>query len=411
MNLLLYRLIRICLQAVVVAVLCSFAVMSRADTNQNSNNTAYQAPLQVASKLQVTGTAERLSIDAEHADVQSVLKAVLKQAGKQFQPDGAVTGQVTLLLTDQPLDTLLRGICGQTFLRFRRDPADGIYRFTRDDEAIKTAFVRLNALNSVLRMQLRDMGLDVPEDGRFGIDAKTSAESPAGDVGAKKDLGVGPAAAGLSKRNRTALGYGGGLAQRTAGKGRSNDGSLAGDANGLAQIHSNFAVQSMVDQLGGTARSLALQNQNVQEYEAFLRRNSLVGFNISAEKPAPVADVLTQFSQQANVPVLVDQSVPNSLRFRIWGTLSPRPLGEALNILAPVARLQWRWIGNTVFVFPTPDFQVLFGDPTNTSGHSSSSRSNSAVCRLLRRERRAEKALLRTISLISAPFDLRPILR
>lgn len=363
-----------------ILALGSLAGISRADEAQNINNSAYQTPIQIASKLQVTGTAEKLSLDADHADVQSALKAILKQAGKQFQPDANVTGQVTLLLTDQPLDTVLRAICEQTYLRYQRDPSDGIYRFTRDDEAIKAAFTRLNALNARLRQQLRDMGFEVPDDNRLLADVKSQAgvagrmdslaeKKESKDTLEKSDFAKskagepGPAGpAGATVPLRSASGRGGAALPQAD---KSGFGGVR-DPSATPNIHSNFVDQGTVDQYIGNNRSFGM---NAQDYQQFLRKNSLVGFNIPAEKPAPVADVLMQFSQQANVPIFIDQSVPNSLRFRIWGSLAPRPLAEALNILAPVAHLQWRWVGNTVFVFPTPDFQVTFGDlnlPNNT---------------------------------------------
>lgn len=44
------------------------------------------------------------------------------------------------------------------------------------------------------------------------------------------------------------------------------------------------------------------------------------------------------------------------------GTLSPRPLTDALNILAPYARLEWRWLGDSVFVTTMPEFELLLQD-------------------------------------------------
>ena len=54
--------------------------------------------------------------------------------------------------------------------------------------------------------------------------------------------------------------------------------------------------------------------------------------------------------------------MPNGSKFTLRGSISPRPLPEALNILTRYARLEWRWIGNTIFVQTAPDFQIFFGE-------------------------------------------------
>ena len=117
------------------------------EQNPTSTQSSAQTPLSPSARLQVSGSGDRLTVDVERGDVQSTLKAVLKQTGKQFVPDANVTGTVTLLLTDQPLDVVLRAVCDQSYLRYTTSPS-GVYRFTRDDAAIKTAFSRLNELNA-----------------------------------------------------------------------------------------------------------------------------------------------------------------------------------------------------------------------------------------------------------------------
>jgi len=53
-----------------------------------------------------------------------------------------------------------------------------------------------------------------------------------------------------------------------------------------------------------------------------------------------------------------DQSIPSSLKFRVWGNLSPRQLPEALNVLAPTLSAV-ALIGNMVFVVARAEFPDL----------------------------------------------------
>lgn len=351
------------------------------EQNTAGNQSAYQTPIVLPSRLQVTGTAQKISIDAEHSDVQSALKAVLKQAGKQFQPDASVTGQVTLLLTDQPLDSVLRAICDQSYLRFTT--TDGIYKFSRDDEAIQRAFTQLNTLNALLRQRLRSLGLEIPTDEILSaLVEKDKSAALGGGFGG----GVAPSAQDATRRDEKQTnddkaskpaGRAGTANEPapTAGAARALNGTInmKKDAQGnIANIHTDFINQGDISQFLGNGARIP----NAQQYSMFLRQNNFVWFNIPEEKPAAVASILQQFSQQANVPILLDQSIPNSLKFRVWGSLSPRQLPEALNVLSPTAHLQWRWIGGTVFVFPSPDFQVYFGDTAVPSNSTRDRRGN-----------------------------------
>ncbi|HLJ53395.1 MAG TPA: hypothetical protein VKT77_00065, partial [Chthonomonadaceae bacterium] len=318
-------------------------------------------------RLQISGAGDNLSVDAERADVQSVLRALLKQAGKQFAPDATVTGQVTLLLTDQPLDTALRSICDASYLKYSETP-DGIYRFTRDDAAVKRAFTSLSALNAQLRAQLRALGVDVPPDERLAI-AQTENRSAGGFGGSA--FGLRDAAKPDGAVNRPAPGSPAGAAgpaQPSDGPAvnakRSAQSPLAGTLSknfaGTANVHAYIIPQNgNANAIGrGVQSSLGTQ----LDVHSLALQNGFVWFNIPEEKPEPVTSVLQLFSQQANVPILVDQSIPNSLKFRVWGSISPRQLPEALNVLAPTAHLQWRWIGGSIFVVPAPNFSVSFGD-------------------------------------------------
>jgi hypothetical protein len=363
--------------------LCALALVAgagpraeAADQAAANTQTAYQPPIAPASRLQIGGTADSLSVDVERADVQSTLRAVLKQAGKQFAPDATVTGRVTLLLTDQPFDTVLRAVCDAAYLKYTAEPS-GLYKFTRDDDAVRRAFSQLRQLNEQLRGQLRALGLDVPSDNQlsesrlhygaaggagFGgasapapverdiarLEAQAGNTGPAGPAGAAGPGGPRTRDAGAPANADSAKPLG-------AARALKKDSAAAKSSD----IHAYLIPQSNLNQLAGGGRSAVSEPQ---EYGRFMLQNGFVWFNIPEEKPEPVASVLQMFSQQANVPILVDQSIPNSLKFRVWGSLSPRQLPEALNLLAPTAHLQWRWIGSTVFVVPAPTFNVYFGD-------------------------------------------------
>ncbi len=365
-----------------LSAVCCFAVVfwtgiagAAAADEQNGANvqSAYQQAVAPVTRLQVSGSGEHLSVDFERADVQSTLKAVMKQAGRQFVPDATVAGLVTLQLTDQPLQTVLRAVCEGCYIKYTNTA--GIYRFTRDDDAVKNAFSKLNQLNAQLRAQLRALGLDVPADEQFGT-ARFRVQ-PGGEGGGFG--GAAPTARDDAKQDitpeSTLQNRGGGPAAQSAASTKTSDalaangarrsavplGSIKKEAvSGNANIHAYLVPPGEVNQiLGLTGRNSLGAGQDIR---SLVLQNNFVWFNIPEEKPEPVASVLLLFSQQSNVPILVDQSIPSSLKFRVWGSLSPRQLPEALNVLAPTAHLQWRWIGNTIFIVPAPNFQVGFGD-------------------------------------------------
>ena len=355
------------------APVCVIGGMARADEQSPSSYPQQGYSQNAASKIQVIGSVQKMSLDAEHADVLSVLKAVLKQGQKMFAPDATVTGQVTLSLSDLPLETLLKEICEQNFLRYQIQ--NGIYRFSRDEEAVKASFTKLKSLNAELRLQLRTMGLEFPEDTILDVPPSPGRIARTADA-----LEPDSVARNLDKKSYASL--------------KAKDGSKATlnsdpgfRARGGAEPTQQDKVRSARrDLLGNYAEAFTLDNgvSNEKElfgaemnqpvnglpYADFIQRNRFVSFDIPREKPLAVSSVLQQLGQQANVSVYVDQSIPNSLKFRLWGHLSPRQLPDALNAIAPAARLQWRWSGNaSIYVVPAPDFQIAFGDnlaPKNT---------------------------------------------
>ena len=122
----------------------------------------------------------------------------------------------------------------------------------------------------------------------------------------------------------------------------------------------NSKAPTGVADAGDSRDTIELSKQG--DLQQFLLTNNFVTFSIARDKPEPVYSVLQNLGQQAKVNILIDPQVPGGSKFTIRGTLSPRPLTEALNILAPYARLEWRWVGSTIFISTTPDFQLFYGE-------------------------------------------------
>lgn len=343
------------------------------------------------SSLQVTEKNGRFTLIADHASVQRVLTALFEQGDRQFAPDSSVTGDVTMRLIGQPFRVVLDAVCVQTFLRYRYDAPSGIFRFEQDQEAIKAAFARLRGLNGQLRQQLRSFGLDVPD-----VNATTAynygyrAGSPNND-----------ALNGASELYKNGV-LGGDIPPGSAlNAGKSLSASTRANVNrakpyATTGIKPNFLAEQTVNQFrreatGAAGRAagggnpaganadadkndLSLSLDDSAAYQQMVSQNNLVSFNIARDKPEPVYSVLQQLAAQANVPIVIDPAVPNGSKFRINGSVPPRPLPEALNLLAPSARLEWRWIGSRIFVTTAPEFQIFYGEslaPRATLGRPS----------------------------------------
>jgi len=296
---------------------------------------AFQKPM---GTLQVSGTIEKFTLSANRADVLETLKMVFEQAEKQFVPIGNLTGTVTLRLSEQPLVTTLDAICAQTFLRYRFDANKGIFFIERNDEAVRGAILRLRQLDTEMRNQLRLMGLTLPTDYALGYNLQNGTLIPV-PRGLNGTFGGG---AGGSGGFRAAL--------------PNNSASLA-----PADSSSNRENSSPLPKTGRGQNTPNTEGATPDGYNLFLKSNSLVYF-AAKEKPTPIYDILQQFGLQAGVPLLIDPSVPKGSKFVVKGTLSPRPLPDALNLLAPYARLEWRWLGDSIFVSTTPEFELLLQD-------------------------------------------------
>jgi len=114
---------------------------------------------------------------------------------------------------------------------------------------------------------------------------------------------------------------------------------------------------------GNDASTLSLQQQQGANtaYRQFLHQNSLVAINTQGTA-VPVTEVLAELQRQSNVQILVDPQVPRGPKFRMRLALTPLSLPETLNLMCPALHLNWRWIGNTIYITPTPDFEVFWGD-------------------------------------------------
>ena len=93
--------------AIVIGVALLHAVLRRhSHLLPHSDTPRY--PETIADSITSPGYRQSLAVllsKADHADVQSALKAIFVQAGKQFDLTNTVTGQLTLKLDNQSMDT------------------------------------------------------------------------------------------------------------------------------------------------------------------------------------------------------------------------------------------------------------------------------------------------------------------
>ena len=310
-----------------------------------------------AATLQVTGTANRFSVAANHADAQETLKTVFDQAGKQFVLENNVAGQITLRLTDQPLSVVLDAITRQAFLRYRTDANTGITTFERDDDALRVAFTRLRSLDASLRDQMRLLGLGLPSENALGF-----AQGGRGGAYGRADASAQNENNGQNGNDlRNSLDEAMRASRRGAIPAGPQSPAMKDAAGGGQSRVLEVAPPGPVGQ-AADADKTALDTNGVADIQQFLQANNFVSFHIPLDKPEPIYSILQSWAQQAKVPILIDPDVPNGSKFRLRGSISPRPLPEALNLLAPSARLEWRWVGNTIFIETAPDFALFFSD-------------------------------------------------
>ena len=347
-----------CKKGIAAAALFASGFCGAGNIAARADSPGQQYPAQTnaapAATLQVTGTPSRFSVSANHADVQDALKTVFDQAGKQFVLDNNVTGQITLRLMDQPLNIVLDAISRQAFLRYRTDANTGITTFERDDDALRGAFARLRSLDASLRDQMRLLGLGLPSENALGF-----------AQGGRGGAYGGATQNGNNGQNGNDLRNGLEEAMRASRRGALpgapetpalKDGTTQAGGRVLQIAPQGPAAQA------NDADKAALDTNGVADLQQFLQANNFVSFHIPLDKPEPIYNILQGWAQQAKVAILIDPDVPNGPKFRLRGSISPRPLPEALNLLAPSAHLEWRWVGNTIFVATAPDFALFFGD-------------------------------------------------
>jgi len=327
----------------------------------------------VPATLQITGTAQVFSLVVGRADVQDVLKLVFDQGQKQFTLDAGITGQITLRLVNQPLKTVLDSICRQTFLKYQMQ--NGVFVFSRDEDAVRRAILQVRALNTQLRDQLRLMGLDVPPEANFyaqngvrGGNAQGSFgggafSNPAGGNYNFRRLQTPPGMTAQDLLNlqkkagqqRGQMGRNGGVTAKKADPPVSQGGrdNAKPDAATQREGETPNALGNLSD---APANSLAPN----EAYTRFFQENGLYAVN-TQQAHVPVIDILTELGRQSGVTVLLDPELPKDGRFRMKGKTPPRTFEETLNLIALSSRLEWRRAGNTVIISPTPEFELFFG--------------------------------------------------
>lgn len=374
---------RICISLTSAALImvCSSLPSLASMATDKETETRQEAP--VASRLQVSGSRSAITIEADHADLQSALKALFVQSGKQFDVEAGVAGQITLRLSAQSLEACLQSICRQTFMKYHIDPVTGVFHFEQDTVAIKASFVRLESLNAELRNQLRTLGLELAADTGLsdaaksaqtkGVDRSLTNGGPGG-----RAMGKSPGQGGLSG------GFGGGaiasgnIAGESVGKRAATAAPVQPQAaakiaqNGVSQYSaadrpgtvstdylSTDAVMQILQASGNIAEPQSVTQFN-NSYRDMLNRSGLVAINTQGAAVA-MTDVLTELAKQANVSLLVDPLVPRGPKFRITLTLPATTLTEALNLILPPARLRWRIMNGAVYITTSPDFRIFYG--------------------------------------------------
>jgi hypothetical protein len=274
-------------------------------------------------------------------------------------------------LSNQSFSTTLDAVCKSLLIRYHKD-AKGIYVFEQDTQAIKAAIMRIKDLDALLRQQLRTVGLSLPEDGPLDMVTNGVAQRDKKVAGVAQNRGSLSAGSGFGGGVGSVVGRGGGEAgavnpntldgasQNQVTRTMRSKGTAKEDApvNGLAANLNYLTARDLADIFG-----LNPQNnnelQNPDNYRAYLQQNGLVYINTGGQK-AVVTDVLQELGRQSNTRILIDPSVPMGPKFNLQGHITPRTLPEALNVLTQATRLNWRWLGSSVYVSAMPDFQIFF---------------------------------------------------
>ena len=350
------------------ALTASCCATAAGNESPQQNGAPFENVAPAPSILQVGGTPSRVTISANRADVRSVLKLLFDQVHRQFIPDSSVAGEVTMSLQDQPFNVVLNAVCQQTFLRYTVETNTGIFHFTQNLDAVKNAISRMNAMNGLIRNQLQNFGYTVPSTPLMNNNAGVNRQPGNGFGGG----GFGRAAAKSTRSlNAADKPLPGSVTDFAAGSGaRSADGratslnpeNRAKDNNdGNPSTSQSRAAQEQAGENRRYNLGLDQQADAPQNVQPLLNQNGLVTIHVAPDQPIPVTELLQEFGKQASVPILIDPNVPKGKAFRVSGNIT-RPLPEALNYLTLAAHLEWRYVGNSIFVTTSPDFQIFVGD-------------------------------------------------
>ncbi len=321
------------------------------------------------SSLTITSKAGLFRVEADHADVQTVIKQLFEKGDRQFNLENGISGIVTIRLIEQPLRVILDEICRQTFLLYHFDGKTGIYRFERNEQALHTAISRLQSLNTYARQQLDMLGIDL------------------GPI-SQRSLSISPLGKSTNNRDSSSIGALGGRGNPALTDKPSAADSMVLRGSGVdlkkAQLNLNAANSPLRNDpkpkmseaffsLGNSGNLVHNDQYRIASAPAprtaqqILAESRLVSFRIPNGHPLPVVDVLQQIGKQAQVTITIDTDVPSSLKLRIEGSVSSRPLPDLLNILTAYARLEWRWDGDHILITPRPDFRLFVGDGSKPS--------------------------------------------
>lgn len=335
--------------------------------NQNSGTQQTAPP----ATLQVTGTTQAFSVSANRAEVQDVLKMVFDQGQRQFTLDANATGTVSLRLINQPLKSVLDAVCSQAFLKFQIK--NGVFVFSRDEEAVRRAIAQIKMWNVQLQTQLQALGLDIPPAANFYAQSRGGgAPGPQGPQGG----GFGGGTSGRGYPNYLRMQASPGVqqllnSQAAGGRAQNNSTNAPDTAKRAVQRDERGRIKDKADTAfksdainGNMAAGADAELSLNDGYSNMLRENGLYRVNTQGAQ-VPVSDILLELGRQSGMTMLLDPDLPKDNRFRLKGTLPARTFEEQLNLISGWARLEWRKIGNnTVIVSPTPEFQLFFGNDT-----------------------------------------------
>ncbi|MDE2126443.1 MAG: hypothetical protein KGJ62_07625 [Armatimonadetes bacterium] len=295
------------LSALAAALIVMPGAAVAAVDNTSGTPTTQRAP----SVLEISSSGSLYSVHAEHAVIATVISQLFGLAHQQFVLGPHVGGDVTLRLVKQPLLTVLNAICSAAMLKYQETGTGTARRITIlvDESAVHAFAVSMARISADRQSQLTALQLSL---------AAPRIMAPGG--AASRGLRNSPAPLG---------GFGG---------------ASTAPINGLAQAK----VVQKVAELPINRFAGGLPNREVS-------------IQVPAAHPMPMTDVLRSLTDQAGVGLVLDKTVPTGERFRFVGSIPSRTLEQALNLLAPLAHLEWYWTGSAIYISTTPNFAIYYG--------------------------------------------------